>query len=253
MDQYKHRDTTQKPLKQHLRHIVLPVVWLCLAAVSMSAQPRLRVPEMYVGVHGGVIASMVQFSPTVANMSPITQAVVLGGNGGLVFRYSAQKCCAVQVELNYMQRGWREANSDGSYARAIHYIEVPFLMHIYFGKPSFRGFINLGPQIGYCVYDDMGKGSWQTESTHQYAALDKKFDWGAAGGLGFYYRSKNAGLYQLEARFNYSLGTIFANSATDYFSQSNSMNLSVNLAWMWEIKPKKKQVAPAGWIPMEKK
>ena len=212
------------------------------------AQPRLRVPEMYVGLHGGVIASTVQFSPTVPNMSPVTGAVVLGGNGGLVFRYSAQKCCAVQVELNYMQRGWREANTDGAYTR---YIELPFLMHIYFGSQSFRGFVNLGPQIGYCVYDDMGSGVRQTESVHQYAPPDKSFDWGVAGGLGIYYRSKKAGLYQIEARFNYSLGTIFASSATDYFSQSNSMNLSINLAWLWEIRPCKKQQLPGGWIPLK--
>lgn len=226
-----------RPLSKH----IIVVVLLSAAALSVLAQPRLRVPEMYVGVHGGVIASMVQFAPTVPNMSPVTQAVTLGGNGGFVFRYSAQKCCAVQVELSYMLRGWHEANTDGAYARALHYIELPFLMHIYFGKPMFRGFVNLGPQIGYCVYDDMGKGSRQTDYTHQYAPIDKPFDWGIAGGLGCYYRSKKAGLYQLEARFNYSLGTIFANSATDYFSQSNAMNLSLNLAWMWEIKPRKKQ------------
>lgn len=203
------------------------------------AQPRLRVPEIYFGVHGGVIASTAMFSPTVDNMTPITQAVVLGGNGGFVFRYSAQKCCAIQVELNYMQRGWREANEGGSYARALHYIEVPFLMHIYFGSSSFRGFVNIGPQIGYCVYDDLGTGVRQATG-HQYASLDKPFDWGAAGGVGCYYRSRNAGLYQIEVRFNYSLGAIFDNSATDYFSTANPMELSLNLAWMWEFRPKKK-------------
>ncbi len=226
-------------------------VWFCLLATPALAQPHLRIPEMYVGVHGGVLASTVQFSPTVANMSPITQAVILGGNGGLVFRYSAQKCCAVQVELNYMQRGWREANTDGAYTRALHYIELPFLMHIYFGNRSFRGFVNFGPQIGYCVYDNRGRGVRQTEFVHQYAPLDKAFDWGAAGGLGMYYRTKKAGLYQIEVRFNYSLGTIFASSATDYFSQSNPMNLSINLAWMWEVKSYKQQQSHAGWIPMK--
>ena len=84
-------------------------------------------------------------------MSPITDAVVLGGNGGLVFRWSGQKCCAVQVELNYLQRGWREANKEGTYTRALHYVELPFLMHIYFGSSTVRGLVNLGPQIGYCV------------------------------------------------------------------------------------------------------
>ena len=202
----------------------------------MAAQPRLRKPEVYFGVHGGVTASTVQFSPTVPNMSPITDAVVLGGNGGLVFRWSGQKCCAVQVELNYLQRGWREANEEGTYTRALHYIELPFLMHIYFGSSTVRGFVNLGPQIGYCVYDNSGIGTKQTSEVHQYSPIEKPFDWGIAGGLGFYVRSRKAGLYQLEVRYNYSLGTLFDDSLTAHFRNSNPMELSVNLAWLWEFK-----------------
>ncbi|MGN0235557.1 MAG: porin family protein [Paludibacteraceae bacterium] len=193
-------------------------------------------PEIYLGVHGGVTASMVQFSPTVPNMSPITDAVVLGGNGGLVFRWSGQKCCAVQVELNYLQRGWREANAEGAYTRALHYIELPFLMHIYFGSQTVRGFVNLGPQIGYCVYDNGGNGTRQTSEVHQYSPVEKPFDWGITGGLGFYVRSRNAGLYQLEVRYNYSLGTLFDASLTAHFRNSNPMELSINLAWLWEFK-----------------
>lgn len=210
-----------------------------LAGVG-SAQPRLRQPEMYFGVQAGGMASTVLFSPTVENMSPVTKTALWGANGGFVFRYSGQKCCAVQVELNYMQRGWRENNEGGYYMRALHYIEVPFLMHIYFGSPQWRGFFNLGPQIGYCVYDDKGKGVEQTENTYQYNAIERPFDWGLAGGLGCYYRSRKAGTYQVEARFNYSLGSMFSNDATDYFSTSSAMNLSLNFAWLWEFKPRKK-------------
>lgn len=192
------------------------------------------------------MASTVNFSPTVANMKPITSACILGGNGGFVFRYSEQKCCAVQVELNYMQRGWRESgkNTDGTvaadYTRTLHYLELPFLMHIYFGSKTWRGFVNVGPQIGYCVSDDLGKGTKQTTTVHQYASIDNPFDWGIAGGLGFYCRTKKAGVYQMEARFNYSLGTTFASKTTDYFRQSNAMNLSLNVGWLWEFKKKKK-------------
>lgn len=212
------------------------LLFALLSTLASWAQPRLRVPEMYVGVHGGVTAATVQFSPTVANMSPLTQSVILGGNEGLVFRYSQQKCCAIQVELNYLQRGWQENNEAQAYRRSLHYIEIPLLMHLYFGSPRCRAFFNLGPQIGYCVYDDLGKGDRQSDAIYQYQSLDHPFDWGLAGGLGFYIRSRNAGLYQLEARFNYSLGTLYDNSLTAHFRQSNPMELSLNLAWLWEIK-----------------
>lgn len=211
------------------------ILLLLLVSLFADAQLRLRHPEMYVGVHGGVMASTVNFSPTVPNMRSFTDAWIFGGNGGFVFRYSEQRCCAVQVELNYMQRGWRE-KADEAYSRTLHYIELPFLMHIYFGSQTWRGFVNVGPQIGYCLYDDSGKGTKQTEEVHQYMPIDNKFDWGIAGGVGAYCRTKKAGLYQLEVRFNYSFGTVFASKSTDYFRQSNPMCVSINLAWMWEIK-----------------
>ena len=223
------------------RLLTILVIMLLLGGTA-SAQLRLRHPEMYIGVHGGVIASTVTFTPTVPNMSSFTDSWIFGGNGGLVFRYSEQKCCAVQVELNYMQRGWgehaaaTETTAAIGYTRTLHYLELPFLMHIYFGSKTWRGFVNVGPQIGYCLKDDMGKGNKQTQEVHQYAALDNPFDWGIAGGVGAYCRTKNAGLYQLEVRFNYSFGTLFASKSSDYFSRSNPMCLSINLAWMWEIK-----------------
>lgn len=220
--------------KSYVNRIVIALL-LC-SSMPMVAQKHLLQPEVYIGVHGGVLASTVLFSPSVPNMSPITDGTLLGGNGGLVFRYSGQKCCALQVELNYMQRGWREHGEGVDYKRQLHYVELPFLMHIYFGSPMWRGFVNLGPQIGYCVKDDMGTGIKSETSKHQYAPLDHRFDWGVAGGLGVYCRTKRAGVYQLEARFSYAFGTIFDHNASDYFSGSNPMTLSLNVAWLWEIK-----------------
>ena len=179
------------------------------------------------------------FNPAVENMTPITQACVLGGNGGLVFRYSGHKCCAIQVELNYQHRGWREHSDAGTYSRELHYLELPLLMNIYFGSERWRGFFNLGPQIGYCVKDAGGSGTQIGTTTTQYAPIDHPFDWGLAAGLGFYYRSRHAGLYQFEARFNYSFGGIYGTSLTDHFSMASPMDLSLNLAWMWDIKKKK--------------
>ena len=197
------------------------------------AQPRLRRPEIYVGAHGGVMASTVLFSPTVENMDILQSPLTM--NGGLVFRYAAHKVCAVQIELNYMQRGWHEGGSANNYTRQLDYIELPLLMHLYFGKERFRGFVNLGPQVGYCVRD---VDPQSPNNSHQYQPIDKPFDWGLAGGLGCYYRTKKIGLFQLEARFNFSLGTIYNNRKVDYFTQSNSMNLSLNFAYLWEIKIK---------------
>lgn len=221
-----------------MRQRPIILFFLLLVATMSMAQPRLRRPEIYVGAHAGAMASTVVFSPTVKMdimQSPLTP------NGGLVFRYAGHKVCAIQVEVNYMQRGWHETIATEAqsmeYYRTLDYIEVPLLMHLYFGKERFRGFLNLGPQIGYC-FRDVATELPSHINAPQYQPIDKSFDWGLAGGLGCYYRTKKIGLFQLEARFNFSMGTIYNNRKVDYFSQSNSMNLSLNFAYLWEIKIK---------------
>lgn len=206
-----------------------------------QAQPRLRMPEHYIGIHGGVSASSVDYYPRVENMTPINKACVLGANGGFVFRYAGHKYCGLQMELNYVHRGWAEHNdTTGNYSRSLHYIEIPMLMHLNFGNAKCRWFINAGPQIGYCVKDEgnhgtLINGAGQTE----YEPLKNQVDWGILAGTGVYFITKKAGLYQLEVRFDYSFGGIFGTSLTDHFNKANPMDLSLNLAWMWPVKKRK--------------
>ena len=221
------------------RYIILTLL-LCTITIMGFAQPRLRRPEIYVGAHAGVMASTMMFSPNIAKIDIMQSPLRV--NGGLVFRYAGHKVCAIQTEINYMPRGWHEtiALDNGStmdYYRQLDYIEIPLLMHLYFGKERFRAFLNLGPQIGYC-FRDISTELPNTIISPQYQPIDKPFDWGLAGGLGCYYRTRHIGIFQLEARFNFSMGTIYNNRKVDYFSQSNAMNLSLNLAYMWEIKIK---------------
>lgn len=221
-----------------LRHIFITILLLILS-IAVGAQPRLRTPEMYVGAHAGAMASTMLFKPNIANIDIMQSPLTI--NGGLVFRYAGHKVCAIQTELNYMQRGWRETITLGQttmdYTRQLDYIEIPLLMHLYFGKERFRGFFNLGPQIGYCIRDVATPLPEGVTAPH-YLPIDKPFDWGLAGGLGCYLRTRKIGLFQLEARFNFSMGTTYNNRKVDYFSQSNAMNLSLNFAYLWEIKIK---------------
>ena len=218
------------------------ILSLFLLAISsiLVAQPRLRHPELYIGAHAGAMASSITFNPTVKGIDLLQSPLSI--NGGLVVRYAAHKVCALQLELNYMQRGWREVlpATDTSpavdYRRQLDYIQLPLLMHLAFGN-KFRGFLNLGPQIGYC-FRDTEYGTKNPLYTHHYQPIQQPFDWGLAGGLGMYYRTNKIGTFQLEARFNYSLGSVFNNRITDYFTSANPMNLSVNFAYLWEIKIK---------------
>lgn len=47
------------------------------------------------------------------------------------------------------------------------------------------------------------------------------------------------GVYQLELRANYSLGSVFHTSPTDHFSLANPLDVNLNLGWLWPLnKPK---------------
>lgn len=221
---------------------ILILSLLCLVIGSVQAQPRLRTPEYYVGFHGGISASTVIFSPTVQQMTPITNACILGGNGGFVFRYAGHKYCAFQMELNYAGHGWAEGkNQTERYYRRLHFIELPILFHLNFGTDIGRWFFNIGPMIGYCVKDDGNYGTLVNGADQtQYQAIHKPFKWGATAGTGFYINTAKAGQYQFEVRFNYSVGGIYGTGAADHFKMASPMDLSVNLGWLWPLKDRRK-------------
>ena len=203
------------------RIIALVVGAMCIGMVC--AQPRLRTPEFYLGVHGGVTASTVFFMPSESGMSPITKACVLGGNGGFVFRYAGHKYCGFQMELNYEHRGWTQSGTPHS----LHYIELPILMHLHFGSPFCQWFFNLGPQIGYCVKDES-------------STITHPFDWGLAAGTGVLFNTKKAGTYHLEIRYDFSLGGVLGTTVTDKHNMANPMDLSVNLGWVMPVRQRRK-------------
>lgn len=192
--------------------------------LSAFAQPRLSRPEYYLGVHGGVSAGTVLFNPTVANMSPITNACVLGGNGGVAFRFAGHKYCHFQIELNYEHRGWATGNDTiARTAHNLHYIELPILMHLNFGSEVCRWIFNFGPQIGYCVYDEN-------------KSIDHPFDWGLAAGTGIEVHTRKAGIYELEVRFDFSFGGVWGTTVTDAYKIASPMDLSINLGWYFPIR-----------------
>ncbi len=201
------------------------VLIFLLATLVLSAQDRLINPELYVGLNFGATESKISFNPA------ISQGFLQGYNGGLVFRYIAEKNVGLQAELNFSQRGWTE--SSGIYTRQLNYIELPFMTHIFMGKRS-RFFINIGPKISYLISDKELVN--QTTTTYpQSSKIQNPFDYGLCGGMGLLFTiGKN--VVQLDTRINYGLSDIYSNKKADYFSNSNNFDLSVNLAWLLKVK-----------------
>lgn len=202
------------------------IIILIALSASLSAQNSLIKPEIYIGANFGVTESMIQFKPTV------DQGFLMGYNGGIVFRYIAEKNVGMQAELNFSQRGWKE--SSGLYTRQLNYIELPFMTHIYIGKKN-RFFINLGPKISYLIKESVITNQASTTDVQQTTAIQNPFDYGLCGGIGFLFNIKG-NIFQLDSRASYSLSDIYSNSKSDYFDSSKNMTLSVNLAWLVKIK-----------------
>jgi len=205
----------------------LLILVLIFVSASLYAQARLDKPEMYIGANLGVTESMINFSPA------IPQGFLMGFNGGVVFRYIAEKNVGIQAELNFSQRGWTE--SSGLYSRQLNYIELPFMTHIYVGRKN-RFFFNLGPKISYLISERVILNSTiESVDAQHVTSVEHPFDYGLCTGLGMLFNIKGR-IIQLDTRANYSLSNIFADTKRDVFSSSNNLNLSVNLAWLFQLK-----------------
>jgi hypothetical protein len=202
------------------------IVIFVFVTTSIAAQSLLEKPEVYVGFSGGATASMLLFSPSV------DQQFLYGYNTGIAFRYIAEKNVGIQAELNYSQRGWRE--SSGAYTRQLNYIELPFLTHIYIGNKT-QFIINLGPKISYLLSENVIKNSTTDTDTQHVTRIQNSFDYGLCAGFGILFNAHKS-VFQLDSRVNYGLSDVFSNDKRDFFDASNNLNISLNLAYYFQVK-----------------
>ena len=193
-----------------------------------------------------------------------------GVTGGLSLRYVCEKyfntVCSIYAEVNYASLGWRDKIQDvnnapvineitgeaEAYSRTINYIQVPIMAHLAWGKES-RGvqfFINLGPQFGIYLNEstkmnfDFEKRNRTARSSSIVAqdtmAVEKKFDYGIAAGIGLEYTVPRVGHFLVEGRYYYGLGNIYGDSKRDYFGRSNFGNIILKMTYLFDITKTKK-------------
>ena len=113
-------------MKQTLKSTLLLLAVLLLGGLLPArAQVGEARSDLAIGVNGGINLSSVTFNPTIKTTN------LMGMCGGLAIRYPCEKyftaICALQMEINYAQRGWKEDIEDGSgntYQRTTNYLEV---------------------------------------------------------------------------------------------------------------------------------
>jgi hypothetical protein len=196
--------------------------------VKISAQYYCG-PEIIVGAKSGAVLSTGAFTEP-NGVSPDQNSYYhhLGAFGGALFRYSGERYLAMQVEVNFMQRGFR---SYGNFSRTFNYVEIPLLAHVFYGAKRFRWFVNFGPEISYLINEQL----WGNASTvFMTEPLKSRFDYGLVVGTGFEIHTK-AGIYQLEGRYEFGFGDFFSALPSDNFRRSANRNLTLTLGWLWNF------------------
>ena len=238
---------------------IVSLLLCCFVTLSALAQIGEHRNDFAIGINGGYQLSNVGFVPRVS------QGMLGGINGGLSMRYVCEKyfntICSVQGEVNFAQTGWKESILDEDdqpvinastqlpeeYSRTISYVQVPIFAHLAWGR-ELRGaqfFFQVGPQFGYYLsestksnfnFDDRNRTDRVNPVCAQDTmAVEHKFDYGIAAGLGLEYTVPHVGHFQLEGRYYYGFGNIYGDTKRDYFSKSNLGSIVVKLTWLFDI------------------
>lgn len=230
---------------KRLAPLFLTVILLLPAALhAQVGKPR---TDLAVGGGGGLMLNRVSFNPS------IKQAFKTGMTMGLTARYTCEKyfsmICAFQGEVNYTQAGWKEVidTSTDTYQRTVHYVQVPLLANLGFGRErgGVKGFLVVGPQLGFCIGETESRGGDWTASTlatringitEQYdLKVQNKFEYGITGGLGMDVSTRTGHHFILEGRYFFGLSDIFSNSKKDPFNRSANGSIVVKVSYLFDI------------------
>lgn len=202
-------------------------------------------PELSVGPFAGVTLSQVSFSPKIKQTYSI--AYTIGGK----LRYISENHFGFLVEPNYSVYGWKEnfdeyeSDVDYNYSRKLHYIELPFMAHVYFGQKQ-RVFVNAGPVVRFLIWDKENKNfslddapatnGWGDGAGSYGKPIEHKFDYGIAAGLGMEIKKKQHS-FLIEGRYYYGLGDIFNNHKKDFYPKSANQNITVTFTYLipWKL------------------
>lgn len=192
-----------------------------VATTSVQAQEN----KWSVGVKGGpTLPAVISSNNTLlrAGFRPDTRVRY---TGGVAVQYLTEKNFGLQVEFNYVQRGWEERPGNDASQRAdprfyrvdLDYAEVPILAHGYFGKRNLRIFLNAGVYLAYLLSSQVEREAItdDNEITIFYEErFQNKVDFGVRGGGGVEIVTK-VGMFQAEGSYSFGLNSVMDKNVTE--------------------------------------
>jgi len=198
--------------------------------------------EFYFGAKGGMVFSRVKFKPNVE------QNMFTGNSAGLLFRMISEPHVGIQVEVNYLQKGWEEKPIAGltqTYVHRLNYIDIPIMTHANLGTKAYRFTLNLGPTVAFLLSDSQGMNPSSpgipsvVPIPYWGKPIDSRVDFLFTGGIGSEIHFKHAGALSLDARVFYSLTNLYDYKNYGY-DPSQTNGLQVTLAYLFRLNPVKK-------------
>jgi len=227
-----------------LRQLAITLLLGLLGASAAQAQ-RMYAPDFALGVRAGATLSQMAWQPSVR------QQFTPGYTIGITARYTEEKYFGLVADLNITQRGWAERfkdNPEFSYRRQFTYVQLPVMTHIYFGSQKFRGFVNLGPSIGYMIADKITSNfaytdlpsvaGFPTDRRTEQLTLPvyRKFDYGIIGGIGAEARIRRKHSIMIEGRFYYGIANVFSSKRGDTFGASRTISIELTAAYLFRLR-----------------
>lgn len=206
------------------------------------AQKRIA-REVHLGAIGGVTLSNYRMTPNVS------QSMAQGITLGLAARYIEESIFGMQIEFLYNQRGFQDyfdpvLYPNLSFVRKINYFEVPIMAHIYFKMGQKNEIaLDLGPKLGFYLSEsstfnlegeewEKAKASVSHAYKHHEEPITKKFDYGIQVNLGYEFKFNKSLSLQLQGRYYFGLGNMFADEKINTFSNSANQQIQIT-ASLW--------------------
>lgn len=216
---------------------IFRVLLICLLPMFTMGQAESFTKEFYIGAKGGIIFSRVKFKPSVE------QNLFQGNTGGLILRMISEPHVGIQMEFNYLQKGWEEKPLTGmtqNYSHQLNYFEIPIMTHANLGTKAFRFTLNVGPTVAFLLSDSQGMNPAEPAIPAQPVIaywgkpIDSKIDFLFTGGVGSEYHFSKAGAITLDARVFYSLTNLYDSKNYGY-DPSQTNGVQVTLGYLFRM------------------
>ena len=185
------------------------------------------------GIEGGPnLSTFLLYNSAYWNAKP-----VVFGSAGFIFQHNLKKIISFKTGISYQRKGYQVDDSiyisnHSSFpgtrkgVLAYDYITSPFLIKASFGK-KVKFFINAGPYVGFLLSRTK---IWTTDTgivpSKSNLGSYKRFDFGAAGGIGVTIPIKKSWMVHAEVRNYYGLQNM-NDGGIDMYTNTTDLRLGV--------------------------